>query len=147
MANEKNLFAGPRGKHVAAAGTVVAHSHSPAREIEHGQTQGLGLARAGGRPKATGHVPVHPASHRVTGTTLGASKIETLSSIPDASNPNVLDPTKTKRYPAPAIAWGNRSRGSVAHDPNLGEAILREALGGSDDFARGHIGHLPGASK
>jgi hypothetical protein len=146
MANERNLFAGPRGKHVAAAGTVVSHSHSPAREIEHARTQSLGLARASGRPKATGHVPVHPASHRVTGTTLGAPTIETLSSISDASNPNVLDPTKTKRYPAPAIAFGMRSRGAP-HDPNLGEAILREALGSSDDFAKGHVGHLPGATK
>jgi hypothetical protein len=45
MANEKNLFAGPRGKHVAPAGTVIGHSHSPARDLEHAQSQERGLAR------------------------------------------------------------------------------------------------------
>jgi hypothetical protein len=86
---------------------------------------------------------VHPASHRVTITTLGAPKIETLSAIPDASNPNVLDPTKTKRYPAPRPAFGTPPRKERAtYDPELGERLLREALGDAADFARGHIGHL-----
>jgi hypothetical protein len=145
MANERNLFAGPRGKHVAAAGTVVSHSHSPAREIEHRQTQGLGLARASNRPKAHGEVPTHPASHRVSGTNIGAPTITTLSAIPDASNPAASDPTVTgKRFAAPAVAFGMRSRGSLKHDPNLGEALLREALTDSADFAHPHIGRLKG---
>jgi hypothetical protein len=143
MANGKNLFAGPRGKHVAAAGTVISHEHSPAREIEHAQSQGLGLARAGGRAKATGHVPTHAGMTQTRGTHLGAPVTTTLEAIPDAVNPNRYTPQQTgKRFPAPAVTWGNRSRGPTPHDPNLGEAILREAHSDRADFARGHVGHL-----
>lgn len=135
MAGNSNLFLGPRGKHVAAPGEVVGHiSHGAGPHIE--GHAGLGLARDGA-PKHVHPVMVHPASHRQQN-----GKTVTLSSIPDASNPNVSDPTVTgKRFAAPAVAWGNRSRGA-AHDPTLGEAILNEAHSDCSDFARGHVGHI-----
>jgi hypothetical protein len=46
-----------------------------------------------GKQKHSGPVPVHPASHRVTDTNIGAPKITTLSAIPVADNPAYGDPT------------------------------------------------------
>lgn len=136
MANGKNLFAGPRGKHVAPAGTVIGHEHAPSREIERAQSQERGLARAGGRPKASGHVPVHGGMHRTTGTSLGAP-VTSMLSVPNASSANVLAPTHAgKRFPAPRPAFGTPPRSQRAtYDPELGARILAEALADTADHA------------
>lgn len=151
MATDKtNLFAGPRGKHVAASGTVVGHAHSPSRDLEHAQSQDRGLARAGGKPKAHGDVPVHGGMHRTTGTNLGAPTTVTLGdAAATAAEANVLAPTQPgKRFPAPRPAHGQGTRPNRAtYDPQLGDAIMAQAhgAGGSDHFDQ-TIGRLPPAT-
>ncbi len=149
MANQSNIFSGPRGKHIAPAGTVVGHTHAPSREIEHGQTQGLGMARAGGKPKASGDIPIHGGMTRTSGTNSGAPVTATLGTAEaTAAEANVLSPSRVgKKFPAPRPAHGQGSRPLRAtYDPTLGDAIMAEAhaAGGSDHFDRS-VGRLPGA--
>jgi hypothetical protein len=83
------------GHHTPVAvtpGMVVSHqSHGVSTDRP---AAGGNIARDSTRGKHVGPVPVHPASHRVTGTNIGAPEVTTLSAIPDASNPNALDPTR-----------------------------------------------------
>ncbi len=139
MAGNSSLFLGPRGKHVAAPREVVGHiSHNDGAHTR--GHAGTGIARDG----AAKHV--HPVMVHGGMTRQQNGKTVTLSSYPDASDPNVLDPqgtkTKSKHYPAPAVAWGMKARGPHAHSPSLGEAILNEATADCSDFARGHVGHV-----
>lgn len=146
---------GHSGKHATVPthpGMVVSHmSHSPGRAIEHDFHVEAGKARTysggidprvGGKPKNLNPVPVHPASHRVTGTNEGAPTITTLSAIPDASNPNALDPTRIgKRLTPPVAKPGMKSRTSQ-HDTLSGEAHLQEAFDNSsfdDRMAHGRV--------
>jgi len=86
------------GRHTPMAlhpATVVSHqSHglSADQAARHGDKPNI--ARDAGRGKIVRPVPVHPASHRVTGSNLGAPTVTTLSAIPVADNPAVNDPTK-----------------------------------------------------
>jgi hypothetical protein len=98
------------GRHSPVAvhsGMVVSHaSHNDA--AQRGGDGGIGCD---GKPKHVQPVPVAAGMHRVTGTSEGAPKIETLSSIPDASSPLASDPTKYgKRIAVPAPVIGQRSR-------------------------------------
>jgi hypothetical protein len=86
---------GPDGKHSQvkpAFGMTISHAGGD-RTHEHLAHQDQGLGRKGGQPKAYGVVATHPASHRSTIGDAGI-KTETLTSIPDASNPLASDPTK-----------------------------------------------------
>jgi hypothetical protein len=131
------------GRHTQVAvhpGMVVSHlSHGIGADAP---ARGGNIARDSSRGKHVNPVPVHPASHRVTGTNEGAPKITTLSSIPDASNPAALDPTtKGKTFAPVAASPGQRSRlgevgpgqvsGGVnpAHDPALNAAKHAHAVG------------------
>jgi hypothetical protein len=111
------------GHHTPVAvnpGMVVSHqSHS--LDATRGGDGGKYSGRDG-KPKHTGPVAVAAGMHRVTGTNEGAPKIETLSSIPDASNPLAADPTRPgKSFVGKAVlpVPGQRSR-------------TGDALGGSE---------------
>jgi hypothetical protein len=113
---------------------------NPGMVVSH-QSHGLDATRGGGdgkysgrdgKPKHVGPVPVHPASHRVSGTNIGAPTVTTLSSIPDASNPCAMDPTRSgKSFVGRAVppVPGQRSR-------------LYDALGGSEP-GENHAKHNP----
>jgi hypothetical protein len=97
--SKKSIF-GPdhKGRHTPMAlhpATVVSHqSHGVTADqaARHGDRPNI--ARDAGRGKIMRPVPVHPASHRVSGTAEGAPVVTTLSAIPIADNPAVNDPTK-----------------------------------------------------
>jgi hypothetical protein len=102
--------------HTGKRGTVAVHpgmsvSHDSHSAIAGQPARGGNIARDSTAGKHLNPVPVHPASHRVTGTNIGAPKVTTLSAIPDASNPNALDPTKPGKNfkPVPPVP-GQRSR-------------------------------------
>ena len=92
------------------------------------------LARDGAK-KNVNPTPVNPGMVRVTGTEKGMPTVTTLASIPDASNPNALDPTKPGKTFAPVKpSPGMHSRtGAIARsltDPTLyalGQSIKDEA--------------------
>jgi len=100
------------GHHTPVAvipGMVVSHQSHGTAAAE--PARGGNIARDSTRGKHVGPVPVHPASHRVTGTNIGAPKVTTLSSIPDASNPLASDPTRLgKVLHTPLPVPGQRSR-------------------------------------
>lgn len=97
-----------------------------------------GIARSGG-PRHTYDVRPAAGMHRVTGTNIGAPVVTTLASIPDASNPCVLDPTKQgKRLSTPAVhpsmkSGARDSRGFLGseHAPNTGAQVLSEGIDAS----------------
>ena len=121
MAKENRFQPNRAGHHTPVAvhpGMVVSHqSHGDAAKI--GGDGGRYSGRDG-KAKHVQAVPVHPASHRVTGTNIGAPVATTLSSIPDASNPNAMDPTKPGKSfigkPVPSVP-GQRSRITDAPGP------------------------------
>jgi hypothetical protein len=150
------------GRHSQVAvhpGMVVSHvSHGMGADAP---ARGGDIARDSTCGKHVNAVPVAAGMHRVTGTDKGAPTITTLSAIPDASNPNAMDPTKPGKTFAPVAASpGQRSRlgevgpgqvvGGVnpahnpvlnaekhAHSVGVGQMILNEAFANSaaDDRA------------
>ncbi len=115
MGTKPSIFqpdhSGKRGSVATHPGMQVSHvSHAP---IAGAAADGGNIARTSTRGKHLNVVPVHPASHRVTGTNIGAPKITTLNSIPDASNPCAMDPTRPGKSfvgKAAAPVSGQRSR-------------------------------------
>jgi len=153
MGTKQSIFQpGHDGKRASVPihdGMTVSHvSHAAvAGEAAHGGN--IALDSTAGKHRNI--VPVNAASHRVSGTNIGAPAVTTLDSIPDASNPNVLDPTKQgKRFAPVQAVLGQRSRSSDACGPGqvqggvsmnhergkgkfadhvaLGKAIIGEAL-------------------
>lgn len=113
----------------------VSHrSHNLAAHSRHGQPGNI--ARDGGKPKHTYDVRPAAGMHRVTGTNEGAPVITTLQSIPDASNPNYLDPTKQGKRLSPAAVHPSMKSGAVdshgslgsEHNPQVGDQVLSEGL-------------------
>jgi hypothetical protein len=102
--------------HSGKRATVPTHPGMVVSHVSHGAVAGEAahggnIARDSTRGKHLNAVPVHPASHRVTGTNIGAPKVETLSAIPDASSPCALDPTKPGKVLHVALPVpGQRSR-------------------------------------
>jgi hypothetical protein len=121
MGTKQSIF---QPDHSGKRATVPTHPGMEVSHMSHGAVvgdpaRGGNIARDSTRGKHRNPVPVHPASHRVTGTNIGAPKITTLNSIPDASSPCALDPTKPgKVLHVPLPVPGMRSR----IDDNLGGA-------------------------
>ena len=115
MGTKSSIF---QPDHSGKRGTVAVHPGMEVSHLSHGvvageAAHGCNIARDSTRGKHLNPVPVHPASHRVTGTNIGAPKITTLNSIPDASNPAAMDPTRPgKSFVGKAVAPvpGQRSR-------------------------------------
>jgi hypothetical protein len=128
------------GRHTQVAvhpGMVVSHvSHGIGADAP---ARGGNIARDSSRGKHVNAVPVHPASHRVTGTNEGAPKITTLSSIPDASNPAALDPTTKGKTFAPVQVSPGMNAAKHAHAVGVGQMILDQAFANSAaDDRRAH---------
>jgi len=141
MAGNSNLFLGPRGKHVAAPKEYVGHNSHGGGDVTTGHTHPGNIARDG-KPKNVHPVMVHAGMTRQQN-----GKTVTLSSIPDASNPNVADPTKTwKRFAVPAVTFGMRSRPDRGHIvEGLSDRILNEAFGAGGPDHPADLGKLPNA--
>lgn len=145
---------------VHPAMTVSHNSHAIGADTPARHGERPNIARDAGRGKHLNPVPVAAGMHRVTGTNEGAPVVKTLDSIPDASNPNAMDPTKPGKVLRPAMPHPSmRSRvndpphggapgeahakgrpdGEMLHA--LGRAILAEATSSPDDRqALTHLG-------
>jgi hypothetical protein len=128
------------GRHTQVAvhpGMVVSHmSHGIGADAP---ARGGNIARDSSRGKHVNAVPVHPASHRVTGTNEGAPKITTLSAIPDASNPNALDRTRPGKTFAPVQVSPGMNAATHARAVGVGQMILDSAFANSAaDDRRAH---------
>jgi hypothetical protein len=128
------------GRHTPVAvhpGMVVSHqSHGMgASEPAHGGD----IARDASRGKHVQAVPVAAGMHRVTGTDKGAPTITTLSAIPDASNPNALDPTTKGKTFAPVQVSPGMNAAKHAKAVGVGQMILDQAFANSAaDDRRAH---------
>lgn len=117
------------------------------RQIEHGNSQSLDIARRSSRGKAAdGPAPIHKGMASQTRGTLGGP---TQGAPPDASSPLPTDPSRAgKSFPVPGITHGMSSRSDRGHfDPAFAHAVFSEASRAPDDYARDLHTALPGAVK
>lgn len=140
------------GRHTPMAlhpATVVSHnSHGLGADqaARHGDRPNI--ARDVGRGKLVRPVPVAAGMHRVTWSYDDVPTVTTLASIPDASNPAAMDPTRPGKVMRPiTVNPGTRSRaddalhgGSTTRDNHaharrrhaenleLGRRVIAEAL-------------------
>jgi hypothetical protein len=116
-----------------------------ARQNEHAISQTQDIARRSTRSKADGPAPIHPGMSCPTRS--GGPGGPTQGRAPDASSPNVTDPSRPgKSFAVPGITRGmtsNNDRGR--YDPGLAEAVMGEAHRAPDDYARDLHAVLPGA--
>jgi hypothetical protein len=83
------------------------------------------IARDGAAKKTVTKFPVHPAMKN--SQDFAGAGPSSPGSGPDASSPNVLDPTtKGKETPAIGVKWG-MEKSPTTHSPELGSAVLKEA--------------------
>jgi hypothetical protein len=109
----------PMALHPAAVVSHQSHGLTADQAARHGDKPNI--ARDAGRGKIVRPVPVHPASHRVTGTAEGAPTVTTLSAIPIADNPAVNDPTKPgKAFIGRAVGVNPGTRDRSNDAPNGG---------------------------
>jgi hypothetical protein len=128
------------GRHTQVAvhpGMVVSHnSHGIGADAP---ARGGNIARDSSRGMHVNAVPVHPASHRVTGTNEGAPVVTTLDRIPDASNPNAADPTRPGKTFAPVQVSPGMNAAKHARAVGIGQMILDQAFANSAaDDRRAH---------
>lgn len=118
-----------------------------ARIIEHLNSQGLDIARKSSRPKLHSN-PIHPGMLSRTRPGFDVERGGPSNGTPpDASSPNVTDPTRqNKSFPVPlpthgAEASSNHQRGT--YDPALANAVMDEATRSPDDYAKSLHTALP----
>lgn len=129
------------GRHSQVAvhpGMVISHqSHGEGADVP---ARGGNIARDSTRGKHVQAVPVAAGMHRITGTDKGAPSITTLQSIPDASNPNAMDPTTKGKTFAPVAVSPGMNATAHAKAVGVGQAILDSAFAhsaGDDRSAHG----------
>ena len=115
-----------------------------ARIKEHLDSQDLGLARRSSVPKRHSN-PIHPGMSCPTRS--GGPGGPTRGNPPDASSPNVTDPSRMgKSFAVPGITRGMSSQPDRGRfDPGLAEAVMTEAHRAPDDYARDLHAVLPSA--
>jgi hypothetical protein len=130
------------GRHAQVAvppGMVVSHqSHGIGADAP---ASGGNIARDSSRGKRVQPTPVAAGMHRVTGSNEGAPVVTTLDRIPDASNPNALDPTRTGKTFAPVQVSPGMNAAKHARAVGIGQMILAQAFANSaadDRAAHGH---------
>jgi hypothetical protein len=96
-------------------------------------THGVNIARDNGRPKNHSPVSVALGMHAVSNGEYRSVSPTEVMNAPDASSPNYMDPTISKRLTAPKAAWGARSRSGDCSAPEQpGAAHARGAGRGVD---------------